>query len=217
MSARLEIGTPTRPTSPSASRRVRVVAHLGRQVEGDRQPGLALLEQVAEALVGLLGGREAGVLAHRPEPAAVHRRLDAAGERVLAGAPEVAVLVEAGDVGRRCRGRGSRCPRGLERVAPLGAPPQGLGPEGLPPALAGRIGRSPPAGPAGRVGSLEDQQQVARPRRSGRRRRRPARRCRPAARGARSASSSPRPRGAAGRPSTASPAATDDGDTTAPG
>ena len=86
MSARLEIGTPTRPTSPSASRRVRVVAHLGRQVEGDRQPGLALLEEVAEAAVGLLGGREAGVLAHRPEPAAVHRRLDAAGERVLARA-----------------------------------------------------------------------------------------------------------------------------------
>ena len=47
--------------------RVGVVAHLGRQVEGDRQAGLALLEQVAEALVGLLGGREARVLAHRPE------------------------------------------------------------------------------------------------------------------------------------------------------
>ena len=50
-------------------RRVRVVAHLGRQVERDRQAGLALLEQVAEPAVRLLGGREAGVLAHRPEPA----------------------------------------------------------------------------------------------------------------------------------------------------
>jgi hypothetical protein len=82
MSARLEIGTPTRPTSPSASG-VRVVAHLGRQVEGDRQAGLALLEEVAEPSVGLLGGREARVLAHRPEAACVfsliHRRLGAAG------------------------------------------------------------------------------------------------------------------------------------------
>ena len=48
---------------------VGVVAHLGRQVEGDRQAGLALLEEVAEALVGLGGRREAGVLAHRPEAA----------------------------------------------------------------------------------------------------------------------------------------------------
>ena len=93
------IGTPTRPTSPSASGASGVVAHLRRQVEGDRQPGLAVGEQVPEALVGLGGGREAGVLAHRPEAAAVHRGLDAAGERELAGPPEVAVLVEAGDVG----------------------------------------------------------------------------------------------------------------------
>ena len=49
------IGTPTRPTSPCRGRRVGVVAHLRRQVEGDRQAGLALLEQVAEAAVGLGG------------------------------------------------------------------------------------------------------------------------------------------------------------------
>ena len=168
MSARLEIGTPTRPTSPSASRRVRVVAHLGRQVEGDRQPGLALLEEVAEAPVRLLGRREAGVLAHRPEAAAVHRRLDAAGERVLAGPAEVAVLVEAGGVGRRCTGRGSTMPdevsngsrrsgRGLER----------LGPERLAPAVAGRVGRLArrAVGPA----SPDDDQRGRRARRSGRR------------------------------------------------
>ena len=98
---------------------VGVVAHLGRQVEGDRQPGLALLEEVAEALVGLLGGREAGVLAHRPEAAAVHRRLDAPGERVLAGPAEVAVLVEAGGVGRGVEVADHDARRGLERVAPL--------------------------------------------------------------------------------------------------
>ena len=55
------------------ARVVGVVAHLGGQVEGARQPGLAGLEQELEALVGGLGGAEAGVLAHRPEPAAVHR------------------------------------------------------------------------------------------------------------------------------------------------
>ena len=38
-----------------------------------------------EALVGLLAGAEAGELAHRPQPTAVHRGVDAAGEGVLAG------------------------------------------------------------------------------------------------------------------------------------
>ncbi len=123
--------------------RVRVVAHLGRQVEGDRQPGLALLEEVAEAPVGLLGGREAGVLAHRPEPAAVHRRLDATGERVLPGPPEVAILVEAGRVGRGVEVADDDPRRGLERVAPLrggrqrpspgGSPASGRGPDRAPP------------------------------------------------------------------------------------
>ena len=82
-------------------RGVGVVAHLGRQVEGDRQAGLALLQQVAEPPVGLLGRREPRVLAHRPEAAAVHGRLDAAGERVLARPAEVARLVETGRVGGR--------------------------------------------------------------------------------------------------------------------
>ena len=119
MSASDEIGTPTRPTSPFGGRRVRVVAHLGRQVERDRQAGLALVQQVAEALVGLLGRGEPGVLAHRPEAAAVHRRLDAPGERVLAGPPEVPGLVEAGDVGRRVEVTDLDAGRGLEPLAPL--------------------------------------------------------------------------------------------------
>ena len=70
------------------ARVVGVVAHLRGQVEGARQAGLACVEQELEALVGLLGGAEAGVLAHRPEPAAVHVRLDAARERGLAGVAE---------------------------------------------------------------------------------------------------------------------------------
>ena len=90
---------------PGGQRRIRVIAHLRGQVEGDRQAGLPLLEQVAEALVGLGRAGEAGVLAHRPEAAAVHRRLDAAREGELARAAR----------GRRPR-RVSPCPpacRGL--------------------------------------------------------------------------------------------------------
>ena len=64
------------------ARRVGVVAHQRRHVERGREPGLPVLEQVAEALVRLRRGAEAGELAHRPEPAAVHRRVDAARERI---------------------------------------------------------------------------------------------------------------------------------------
>jgi len=63
---------------------VGVVAHLSGQVEGHREAGLSLLEQVAESRVGLGGGAEPRVLPHGPETAAVHRRLDATRERVLA-------------------------------------------------------------------------------------------------------------------------------------
>src|SRR5258707_5413415 len=58
-----------------------------------------MLEQVAVPTVGLLGVAEARVLAHRPQPPAVHRRLYAAGERVFAGETEVAQVVEAVEVG----------------------------------------------------------------------------------------------------------------------
>ena len=64
---------PLAPDLAEAAGVVGVVAHQGRHVEGGREPGLAVVEQVVEALVGLLGGAEAGELAHRPEPAPVHR------------------------------------------------------------------------------------------------------------------------------------------------
>ena len=82
------------PDLAERARVVGVVAHQRRHVEGGREAGLPMVEQVAEALVRLLGGAEAGELAHRPEPAAVHRRVDAARERVRAGVAEVAVVVE---------------------------------------------------------------------------------------------------------------------------
>ena len=55
MSASEPIDTPTLPTSPSRLGRVGVEAELRGQVERDREPGLALAEQVLEALVGLPG------------------------------------------------------------------------------------------------------------------------------------------------------------------
>ena len=92
---------------------VGVVAHLRRQVEGDAQAADALREQVAVARVRFGGGAEPGVLPHRPQPAAVHRRLDAAGEGKLAGIAEVG---RRGPSPRDRRastgGMGWRCSRG---------------------------------------------------------------------------------------------------------
>ena len=47
-------------------------------------------QQLLEAGVGVLGGAEAGELAHRPEPGAVHRCVRATRVRPLAG--ELAVV-----------------------------------------------------------------------------------------------------------------------------
>jgi len=66
-----------------------VVADLGGQVERHAQPGLPGVEQEAVAGVGLLGGGVARVLAHGPQPPAIHRRLHAARERVFAGKAQV--------------------------------------------------------------------------------------------------------------------------------
>ena len=67
---------------------VGVEPHLGREVERDREPGLALLEQVTEALVRVLRAAPARVEPHREEPLAVHARMDPARERILAGDAE---------------------------------------------------------------------------------------------------------------------------------
>ncbi len=62
-----------------------VIADLGGQVEGHREAGLPLVEQVAVAAVGFFGGGVPGVLAHGPQAGAVHGWVDAAGVGVLAG------------------------------------------------------------------------------------------------------------------------------------
>src|SRR3954454_18261909 len=109
---------------------VGVVAHERRHVERRAETGLAVVEQVAEALVGLLGGAEAGELAHRPQPAPVHAGVYAARERIAAGQTD---LVAVGEVGlgierldRHARERGEgRVALGSKRV---GLAPLGLGP-----------------------------------------------------------------------------------------
>ena len=90
MSSSEEIGAPHLPTSPSLMRVVGVVAHQRRQVEGHRKSGLALLQQVVVAAIGLLRRGEAGELPHGPELAAIHVAVDAARVRELARAPEFA-------------------------------------------------------------------------------------------------------------------------------
>ena len=105
------------PDLAERARMVGVVAHQRRHVERRREAGLAVVDQVAEALVRLLGGAEAGELPHRPQPAAVHRLVHAARERVLARAGRSRSGVR--QVGRRVE-RLDRLPRERrERVLAL--------------------------------------------------------------------------------------------------
>jgi hypothetical protein len=80
---------------------VRIQADLRGQVEGDVQPGLAVGDQVLEALVGLPRVAEARVLAHRPGLLAVHQAVDAARERVFTRLAEHRQTAAGLDVGRR--------------------------------------------------------------------------------------------------------------------
>ena len=54
-----------------------VVAHQGGQVEGGGETGLTLREEIAETLIGVLGGSEAGELTHGPEAPSMHRGVNA--------------------------------------------------------------------------------------------------------------------------------------------
>ena len=77
---------------------VGVVPHLRGQVERDAQPADAMTKQVAIARIRLFGRRKPGVLAHRPQTAAVHGRLNAASERVFTGKAERGRRILAGEV-----------------------------------------------------------------------------------------------------------------------
>ena len=72
MSASESMATSVRPTFARGTRIVGVEPELCGQIEGDGEPRLAALVQVAEALVRLLRRAEPGVLLERPRLAAVH-------------------------------------------------------------------------------------------------------------------------------------------------
>src|SRR5207245_523119 len=78
---------------------VGVVAHLRRQIERARQARLAVLEEIVEAPIGVLGAAEAGVLAHGPEARSVHLLVDAPGVRRMSRSPEARARLEGGQVG----------------------------------------------------------------------------------------------------------------------
>ena len=61
---------------------------------------MAAIEQITEALVGLPGHAETGVLAHGPQAPRIHRGLDAAGVGVLTGKAHLTQVVAAGVVER---------------------------------------------------------------------------------------------------------------------
>ncbi len=81
MSRMLSMATPAMPTSRGDAGMVRVVAPVGRQVEGDRQALLPGGEVAAVEGVRLLGGREAGVLPDGPGAHDVHRGVRPPDER----------------------------------------------------------------------------------------------------------------------------------------
>jgi hypothetical protein len=80
------------------ARVVGVIAHLRREIEGARETGLTSVEQELEALIGRGGGAKPCVLAHRPEPLAVHLGVDAPGVGIGAGCSEFAGGIPVGKV-----------------------------------------------------------------------------------------------------------------------
>ena len=113
---------------------VGVVAVQSRHVEGDAETRLAVRDQVLEPPVRVLGAPVAGEHAHRPQPAAVHRRMNAAGEGELAGLPEALAPCFAGEVERRVQALHGSARRRHEFLATFGVGRERI-PEGglLPP------------------------------------------------------------------------------------
>ena len=80
---------------------VRVIAHQSGQVEGNAQACLTLLQQVFEARVRFLRSAEAGKHAHRPQFAAVKRRVDSSCIGVLTRKSERGGVIHVRDIKRR--------------------------------------------------------------------------------------------------------------------
>ena len=93
---------------------VGVVAHLGWQVEGDREASGSGSQQFPVAGIGFGGSAKAGVLTHGPRAGGVHRGMNSAGVRIGARLPEL---------GRQRRAEVSRPVDRLERQSGLGPTP----------------------------------------------------------------------------------------------
>ena len=119
---------------------VAVVAHQGGQVEGNRKAGLALAEQVVQALVGVGRAAEAAELPHGPQPPAVHAGVDAAGVGRLAGEAQVALGVEVGQVSRSVEPADGMAADGGELLGALGLAFERLLERGVLPGLLGGAG-----------------------------------------------------------------------------
>ena len=118
--------------------RIGVVAVERGQVEGHRETGLPLLQEILEASVGLLGGAESGEHAHRPQPAAVHRGMNPPGERILTGEAQLLTVV-AVYVQRSIESLDRLAGGGDELLVPLGMPVEGFSERLLLPSLAGLL------------------------------------------------------------------------------
>ncbi len=77
---------------------IAIIAHQRRKVEGGRQTGLPSIQQRPKPFIRLLGRSETSKHSHRPEPAAVHRRLYSSCKRVLPGIAEFFLWIEVRQV-----------------------------------------------------------------------------------------------------------------------
>jgi len=74
-----------------------VIAHQRRKVKRDRESCLTLLKKIAIAFIGFFGSSEAAELAHRPEPATVHRLVNAPRVGRFSRLTQVARRIEIGN------------------------------------------------------------------------------------------------------------------------
>ena len=82
---------------------VGVIPHQRRQIKGHRQTCLCLFQEILESLIRLFGGAIASKHPHGPDPAAIHRGIDAAGERIQARETEILDIVEIAEIARRVK------------------------------------------------------------------------------------------------------------------
>ena len=119
------------------TRMIRVIPHEGGKIEGHGKAGLAPLQPELVAGVGIFCGAEAGKLAHGPEPAAIHGRVNAASIREVARQSgcrdDVLGQIECGvhRFNASTRGGGRLRVRANRHTPSPGSPGSDLGPEAL--------------------------------------------------------------------------------------